>query len=118
LSTNGVFAYNVIGQIKGFRATLIGAMYRTLSEVFPHVYMFPAVESQNIVFVATKSAEPMNYVRASVEAYKLMEAGKVTLPTFTTRVKSFMDQRPPTAETSPLLTDDYAPIDSLLQGTQ
>jgi len=118
LSTNGVFAYNVIGQIKGFRATLIGAMYRTLSEVFPHVYMFPAVESQNVVFVATKSAEPFNYVRASVEAYKLKDSGTVTLPTFTLRVKSLMDQRPPTADTSPLLTDDYAPIDSLLQGTQ
>jgi spermidine synthase len=118
LSTNGVLAYNVIGQIQGFRATLIGAMYRTLSEVFPHVYMFPAVESQNIVFVATKSPEPFNYVRAAFEAHKLIDAGTVTLPTFSLRVKSFLDQPPPTAGTSPLLTDDYAPIDSLLQGTQ
>lgn len=118
LSTNGVFAYNVIGQLQGFRATLIGAMYRTMSEVFPHVYMFPAVESQNIVFVATKSAEPFNYTRAAAEAYKLINSGTVTLPTFSLRVKSFMDQSPPTAGTSPLLTDDYAPIESLLQGTQ
>jgi len=118
LSTNGVFAYNVIGQLQGFRATLIGAMYRTMSEVFPHVYMFPAVESQNIVFVATKSAEPFNYVRASAEAYKLINSGAVTLPTFSLRVKSFMDQAPQNAGTSPLLTDNYAPIDSLLQGTQ
>ena len=118
LSTNGIFAYNVIGQIKGFRATLIGAMYRTMSEVFPHVYMFPAVESQNVVFVATKSAEPFNYTRAAAEAYKLINAGTVKLPTFSLRVKSFIDQAPPTAATSPLLTDDYAPIESLLQGTQ
>lgn len=118
LSTNGIFAYNVIGQIKGFRATLIGAMYRTMSEVFPHVYMFPAVESQNIVFVATKSPESFNYVRASAEAYKLINSGAVTLPTFSLRVKSFMDQAPPTTGSSPLLTDDYAPIESLLQGTQ
>jgi len=118
LSTNGVLAYNVIGQIQGYRATLIGAMYRTLSEVFPRVYMFPAVESQNIVFVATKSVEPFNYTRAAVEAYKLIDAGKVTLPTFSLRVKSFLDQPPPNAGTSPLLTDNYAPIDSLLQGTQ
>lgn len=118
LSTNGVLAYNVIGQIQGFRATLIGAMYRTLNVVFPQVYMFPAVESQNVVFVATKSAEPFNYTRAAAEAYKLIDAGTVTLPTFSLRVKSFMDQPPPTAATSPLLTDDYAPIESLLQGTQ
>ena len=118
LSTNGVFAYNVIGQLKGTRATLVGAMYRTMSEVFPHVYMFPAVESQNIVFVATKSVEPFNYTRAAAEAYKLINSGAVTVPTFSLRVKSFMDQAPPTAATSPLLTDDYAPIESLLQGTQ
>ena len=65
LSTNGVLAYNVIGQIQGYRATLIGAMYRTLSEVFPRVYMFPAVESQNVVFVATKSAEPFTSTRVA-----------------------------------------------------
>jgi spermidine synthase len=118
LNTNGVLAYNVIGQIQGFRATLIGAMYRTLSEVFPHVYMFPAVETQNVVFVATKSAEPFTYARAEQEAQKLINSGTVTLPTFSLRVKSFMDKSPPTADTSPLLTDDYAPIDSLLQGTQ
>lgn len=117
LSTNGILAYNVIGQIQGYRATLIGAMYRTLSEVFPRVYMFPAVESQNVVFVATKSAEPFTYAHAEQEARELIGSGEVTLPTFLFRVRSFMDERPPTAGTSPLLTDDYAPIDSLLQGT-
>jgi spermidine synthase len=118
LSTNGVLAYNVIGQIQGYRATLIGAMYRTLSEVFPRVYMFPAVESQNVVFVATKSAAPFTAARVEQEARQLISSGTVTLPTFSMRVKSFTDERPPTAGTSPLLTDDYAPIDSLLQGTQ
>jgi spermidine synthase len=118
LSTNGVLAYNVIGQIQGYRATLIGAMYRTLNEVFPRVYMFPAVESQNVVFVATKSSEPFTHAHAEQETQKLISSGTVTLPTFLFRVRSFMDERPPTAGTSPLLTDDYAPIDSLLQGTQ
>ena len=118
LSTNGILAYNVIGQILGFRATLIGAMYRTLSEVFPHVYMFPVGESQNVVFVATKSADLFTAARAQQEAQKLIGSGTVTLPTYSLRVKSFMAERPPNASTSPLLTDDYAPIDSLLQGTQ
>ncbi len=57
LSTNGVLAYNVIGQIQGFRANVIGAIYRTMHEVFPQVYMFPANESQNIVIIGTKSKE-------------------------------------------------------------
>ena len=118
LTTNGVFAYNVIGQIQGFRATLIGAMYRTMSEVFPRVYMFPAVGSRNIVFVATKSDELFSVARVEREAQALIHSGKVTLPTFSLRLRSFMPLRPPTANTSPLLTDDYAPIDRLLQGNQ
>jgi spermidine synthase len=118
LSTNGVLAYNVIGQIQGYRATLIGSMYRTLREVFPRVYMFPAVESQNVVFVATKSAEPFNSSRAATEARKLVDAGTVTMPTFLVRARSFTDEPPLNAGASPLLTDDYAPIESLLQGTQ
>jgi hypothetical protein len=76
------------------------------------------VESQNIVFVATKSADPFTAARAEQEARKLIDSGTVTLPTYLLRVRSFMDERPPTANTSPVLTDDYAPIDSLLQGTQ
>ena len=116
LSTSGVLAYNVIGQIQGFRATLIGAMYRTLSTVFPHVYLFPAKESENIVFVATKSAEVFTAARAQQEAQKLISSGFVTLPTFSLRVKSLWERRPPNVSASPLLTDDYAPLDSLLQG--
>jgi spermidine synthase len=118
LSTNGVLAYNVIGQLQGFRATLIGAMYRTLSAVFPHVYLFPAEDSQNVVFVATKSAEAFTAARLQQEAQKLISSGVVSLPTYSSRVKALWEQRPPTASTSPLLTDDYAPIDSLLQGTE
>jgi spermidine synthase len=118
LTTNGVFAYNVIGQIEGFRATLIGAMYRTMNEVFPRVYMFPANSSQNIVFVCTKSDEPVTSGLLDRQAKALIRAGVVTLPTFLQRVSSFTQMRPPTASTSPLLTDDYAPIDRLLQGNQ
>ena len=118
MSTNGVFAYNVIGQIQGFRATLVGAMHRTMGEVFPHVYLFPAVESENIVFVAPKSPEAFTFQSATAEARKLFSQGVVTLPTFLTRARSFTAAAPPNAATSPLLTDDYAPIESLLQGTQ
>jgi spermidine synthase len=118
LSTNGVFAYNVIGQIHGYRATLIGAMYRTLSKVFPNVYMYPAVESENVVFVATKSPEPFTLARQLAEARQVVREGIVTLPTFLQRAQAFTPQPPPTAGSSPLLTDDFAPIERLLQETQ
>jgi spermidine synthase len=116
LGTNGVLAYNVIGQIRGERASIIGALYRTMKEVFPQVYLFPAVESQNVVMVATKSKERFDAARVQQEGKELMRSGTVTLPTFPERLKSFWDGTPPMAATSPILTDDYAPIESLLQG--
>jgi spermidine synthase len=116
LGTNGVLAYNVIGQIRGERASIIGALYRTMKEVFPQVYLFPAVESQNVVMVATKSNERFDAARVQQEGATLMHAGIVTLPTFSERLKSFWDGTPPMAASSPILTDDYAPIESLLQG--
>ena len=42
LTTNGVLGYNVIGQITGYRERLVAALYHTMKEVFPQVYMFPA----------------------------------------------------------------------------
>jgi spermidine synthase len=116
LGTNGVLAYNVIGQIRGERASIIGALYRTMKEVFPQVYLFPAVESQNVVMVATKSSERFDTARVQQEGAVLMRSGTVTLPTFSERLKSFWDGTPPMTASSPILTDDYAPIESLLQG--
>jgi spermidine synthase len=116
LGTNGVLAYNVIGQVNGERASIIGALYRTMKEVFPQVYLFPANESQNVVMVATKSNEHFDAARVQQEGEALMRSGTVTLPTFSERLKNFRDLVPPMAVKSPVLTDDYAPIESLLQG--
>jgi spermidine synthase len=118
LGTNGVLAYNVIGQISGRRANVIGALYRTMKEVFPQVYLFPAEESQNVVMVATKSAERFDSARVQREGAALISSGVVTLPTFATRAARFWDGTPPMAASSPVLTDDYAPIESLLEGTR
>jgi spermidine synthase len=118
LATNGVLAYNVIGQIQGFRSTVVGAMYRTLKEVFPQVYMFPSIESENIVFVATKSNERYDAARIGREADELLRTGVVTLPTFKKRTERFDAEPPQAAARSPLLTDDYTPIESLLNGNR
>jgi spermidine synthase len=118
LSTNGVLAYNVIGQIHGYRANVIGAIYRTMNQVFPQVYMFPADESQNVVIIGTKSDEHYDDVRVWDRAQVLERSGIVTLPTFNLRLRNFVNTPPPSAAQSPVLTDDYAPIESLLNGTQ
>ncbi len=114
LTTNGVVAYNVIGQVQGWRADFVGALYRTMKEVFPQVYLFPAVESLNVVVIATKSAEPLDAARLKRAAAALLRAGKIRLPTFSARLRSFVNVPPTAAARSPVLTDDRAPVESLL----
>jgi spermidine synthase len=113
LSTNGVMAYNVIGSMQGWHADIVGAIYRTLKAVFPQVYAFPARTSQNVVLVATRAA-----VRAEPNALRqrmawMIQNGRLTLPTFRERFEALRLQPPLTAMSSPLLTDDYAPVEGL-----
>jgi spermidine synthase len=115
LSPNGVLAYNVIGQLQGWRANFVGALYRTMKEVFPQVYLFPAHETQNVVLLATMATEAFDPARVQREGLALMKAGAVKMPTFPARLRSFSDAAPPAVRTSPILTDDHAPIEALLR---
>jgi spermidine synthase len=118
LTTNGIVAYNVIGQMQGWRTDFIGAMYRTLKEVFPQVYAFPAESSMNVVLVATKSPVLFDKVRIQREGSELIRLRKVSLPTFATRLRVFENAPPASAAKSPVLTDDQAPVESLLDGSR
>src|SRR6185436_12303867 len=115
LATNGVLAYNVIGQIQGVRADLLGAIHRTLKSVFPEVYLFPAGDSQNVVLVATKSK--LKYTSGMVEqrAAWLVQHRRVTLPTFAQRVRAFRADGPAPWSRAPVLADDYSPVEGLLR---
>ncbi len=116
LGTNGVLAYNVIGDIQDSRPEIVGAIYRTLKQVFPQVYAFPASSSMNVVLVATKSAVPFDYARVQQEGTVLVQAKKVTLPTFAARLKVFRTAPPRSVGVSPVLTDDRAPVETLMGG--
>src|SRR5436190_13528701 len=107
LTTNGVLAYNVIGQMQGWKADIIGGLYRTLKEVFPQVYSFPASSSMNVVFVATKTSTSYNAARIANEGQALISSRSVLLPTFSDRLRSFVSTPPSAAASSPVLTDDH-----------
>jgi spermidine synthase len=117
MSTNGVLAYNVIGQLQGWRADTMGALYRTMQEVFPNVYLFPANDSMNVVIIATKSPVKFDAARVQREGAALMRTGQVKLPTFATRLRALRVAPPASFERSPVLTDDRAPVESLMRGT-
>jgi spermidine synthase len=116
LTDNGVIAYNVIGTLQGWRADILGSMYRTMKSVFPQVYLFPATDSLNVVLVATKSKERVTQPLALARATDLVRTGVVSMPTFITRAAAFRRDPPPSFQRSPILTDDYAPVDGLLRG--
>jgi len=114
LGTNGVVAFNVIGTYQGFRADILGATYRTMKEVFPQVYLFPAKDSLNVVLIGTRSERPLTLNEVRQRAAGLVATRKVTLPTFANRAAAFRADPPRTAARSPILTDDFAPVDGLL----
>ena len=117
LTTNGVVACNVIGSVRGFRADLLGAVHKTLKSVFPHVYVFPASESQNVVLIATKSPVRLNRPALLQIASRRVAQGHARLPAFYMRAAAFVEGQPGTAAHAPILTDDRAPIDGLLSAT-
>jgi spermidine synthase len=116
LSTNGVLAYNVMGQLNGWQAGLLGATYKTLKSVFPQVYIFPCRTSQNVVLIATKAREPTDLPLLWTRADFLRREGRLPLPTSFARLNSIYLGAPLATGRTPLLTDDFAPVEGLLQG--
>jgi spermidine synthase len=115
LATNGVLAYNVIGTLTGWRADIVGAICHTLKTVFPQVYVFPARSSQNVVIVATTSAIPVDLAELRRRASAFAQSEPASLPALRERVEVLQPRLPPNVEKSPILTDDYAPVEGLME---
>ena len=116
LTTNGVLAYNVAGTLSGWHSDIVGAMYRTLKAVFPQVYLFPAQTSMNVVLLATCSPVKANLDGVRWRAGQMVQTHRVAVPGFRQRVEAFQSAPPASAARSPILTDDYAPVEGLSGG--
>jgi len=114
LTTNGVVAYNVIGTLQGWRADILGSVYKTMKAVFPNVYLFPAKETLNVVVIGTRSPVKADSSLVQLRAGALIQTKRVTLPAFRSRVLSFRADPPANFNLCPVLTDDFAPVDGLL----
>ncbi len=114
MTEDGVLAYNVIGTMRGWQVDIMGALYKTMGDVFPQVYCFPAQDSLNVVLLATKSPERWNKMKLTQETDKLVRSGRVKLATFKNRAWGFMDAAPNNAKQAKVLTDDRAPVGGLL----
>lgn len=115
MTPNGVVISNVISSLTGRTADIFKAEYKTLSQVFPNVYVFPVSDVgsglvQNIIIVATKTNT--FYSKTS-----LMETAQnvsyLKIPQFSDYVEHYWEPEIKTSEV-PILTDDYAPVENLI----
>ena len=109
LNDNGIFALNLISSLEGKKSQFFKAEYKTVSQIFPQVYIFPAqfynpddaAKTQNIVLIATK-----NPIRLTKE--ELINKANADQ-------KTLLDQywqQPMSIDSSvKILTDDFAPVD-------
>jgi spermidine synthase len=114
LTTNGVLAYNVIGNAQSERENIVSSVYQTMTTAFPRVYYFPATVSKNVVLVAVQSPSADSLPLLNQRYSQLTIQGWRTLPTLKNRLQNFRSQPPPAAARSRVLTDDFAPTDGLL----
>ncbi|MBI5387147.1 MAG: fused MFS/spermidine synthase [Verrucomicrobia bacterium] len=116
LTENGVLAYNVIGKLPTSRrdGEIVPALYQTLKAVFPQVYLFPAARDYNVVLLATTSAEPATLPKLNQRADALAAGKWAKTPQFKLRLQSFRSELPAGAAKVQPLTDDFAPLDGML----
>jgi len=112
LTVGGVLVYNVVGTIRGPQSTAVRGIYRTMSTVFPSLCMFPVETSMNVVIVATKAK--VNYTPRQIYEMgnRLLIERRVRLPGFLRRLSRVIVVPPPMVDV-PVLTDDFAPMESL-----
>jgi spermidine synthase len=122
LTPDGVLASNVIGALGGPRSGFFRAVHKTLREVFPSVYVFPVDWGRyggedvlrNIIVVGAQAGPPLSApaVRAAAAGAKA-QAG-VSLPRFE-EAAADLYTAPLRDDDVPVLTDDYAPVEILVQ---
>lgn len=115
LTPNGIVISNIISSMTGQASNILKAEYKTLQQVFPKVYVFPvsSVTSgfiQNIMVVATKtntSYSKMHLIQVAKNASYLK------IPQILDYIGHYFESELDTSEV-PVLTDDYAPVESLI----
>ncbi|MEW6044905.1 MAG: fused MFS/spermidine synthase [Bacillota bacterium] len=121
LNPGGVVASNIIGSLSGRHSLLFRSMLKSLKAVFPTVYVLPvgttsgsAIDpvQRNIIVLATDQA-PLSpeAFRATVE--RLEREGRLP-PGSGTLARSLVVEPIPTDDV-PVLTDNHAPVDTLLR---
>ncbi|WP_435197293.1 spermidine synthase [Natronomonas sp. EA1] len=111
MDDDGVLFANVIAARSGQGSAFYRAEVKTLGRVYPHVYAFPTSNTnalQNIELVATKG-EP--YTEAELQ--RANEERDIGLD-LTRQIRRYQRGESIPTDDVPVLTDDHAPVDRLL----
>ncbi len=119
LNPGGIVVSNVIGSIKGPVSQLFRSLYKTYRSVFPTVLVHPVVLKgepkddalRNLMVVATDGAAPDTAFL--VQRWRDLRRTYPSAPDLTKPIRDRRDYFIPTGDV-PILTDDYAPTDSLI----
>jgi spermidine synthase len=119
LAPGGIVVSNIIGHLRGPQSAFFRAMYRTLAEVFPTVYVLPTYDPGsvlplgeiNIILIATQDSTRLP--RAQVMSQASRVAGKLVPATDLVEYASHLFELPIEVSDVPTLTDDYAPVEIL-----
>ena len=120
MTPEGVLVINLIGSLRGPDSTMIRAAIKTLSSVFPQVYIFPTFgnrgpvlnEIQNVVVLASNALERMSMKEMERRAIRL---GRDLFPDPVSKIRSSYYSGPLEQDDVELLTDDAAPLDNLVR---
>jgi spermidine synthase len=113
LDADGAVVANTISARSGEGSSFFRAEFKTMNEAFPNVYAFPTSDTealQNVEIVATKEE---TLTQSKLERLAERRDAGIDLGYAVTRFTP-----PSEVQTSdvPVLTDDHAPVDALLQG--
>jgi spermidine synthase len=115
LTPNGIMIYNIAANFDNYANKMTRALHRTTASVFKSQYTWDVESSWNTMLVALKSPKTMTKDQLVTRAKELVKDDKVKLPDFVQRASRLHTARYSTSDV-PLLTDNYAPVDSLMRG--
>ncbi|MFC7227700.1 fused MFS/spermidine synthase [Salinirubellus salinus] len=110
LDEDGILFANLISSPDGAASDFYRAEYKTMHRVFPTVYTFPTVDAnvvQNVEVVATKD-------RTRLTEQQLLDRNAARDVGIDLEREVRYYREPPRTEDVPVLRDDRAPVDSLL----
>ena len=118
LTPNGIIVANLISAVTGPSGKIVRSFVRTQRQVFPQTYVFAARRPdnvslntiQNVIVVATRDKQRVD-IKEIVRRANSLNRGLFPEPVQDIAVAYYDGQLP---EDVPILTDDYAPTDNLL----